>query len=442
MHFIGNKIQLDPSFSYDPRVRPFFLDAVKAQDVVWSPIHPYFGYPTLGIGLSTPIYSQQGKLLGVTATSLALIELDEYLASIDLVENVYAFIAEEDGALIATSQPDELYQITDGTTTRLTLATHANRVFGKVGQSFVPGAHSIEVDGESYLYQIRPITFGYDKTWIIGVIIPEAHHIELLDEYTYSMAWITLVLFIGIALVGSLVARYIGLPIQQLNVAANNSKLESIQNLPQPISRISEVNSLASGLQSMADDLSDVMHNLEQKVAQRTSDLQEENEGLLEQSHTDELTGLYNRRGFNQVFRQALECAQRHHKSVTFVLCDIDHFKRVNNNYGHNLGDRALAFVADNLKSHVRAEDIVARYGGEEFALVFVGAEQAQVLARLEKIRHSFAPNPVFGSYHITMSFGVSHLTSVSAVSDKTLINESDKKLYQAKSSGRDKIIS
>ena len=90
---IGDKIEKDPSFSYDPRTRPFYQDAVQAQGMVWSKIHPYYGFPTLGIGLSGPIYDQQGKLLGVTATSVALTELDDFLESIALVDNAYIFLA-------------------------------------------------------------------------------------------------------------------------------------------------------------------------------------------------------------------------------------------------------------------------------------------------------------------------------------------------------------
>jgi len=88
---IGPKIETAPTFAYDPRGRPFYMDAVKAKEMIWSDIHPYYGHPTLGIGLSVPIYDQKGELLGVTATSVALIELDHYLESLELVDNAYVF---------------------------------------------------------------------------------------------------------------------------------------------------------------------------------------------------------------------------------------------------------------------------------------------------------------------------------------------------------------
>ncbi|MDX1301268.1 diguanylate cyclase [Photobacterium sp.] len=442
VNFIGDKILTDPSFSYDPRTRPFYTDAVKNRGMTWSPIHPYYGFPTLGIGLAGPIYSQQGDLLGVAAASIALIELDEYLEAIDLVENAYTFIAEEDGALIATSERDELYKIVDGVVTRITLATHANKLFNTANQYLDNGEHSFDVDGDLYLYRVHPITLPYGKKWLIGIIIPESHHKNLLAEYSHSLAAITLGIFVCIGLVGSLIAHYISKPIQQLNLAANDSKLESIQRLPRPISHIFEINSLAQELQKMANILSDIMQNLEQKVAQRTSYLQGENQDLLELSLKDELTGLYNRRGFNQIFSESLAYAEKNHKTVTFVMCDIDYFKHINDNYGHNVGDLTLIYVAETFKSHVRPHDIVARYGGEEFALVFVDIEITQVILRLNQIRQSLSENPAIENHHITLSFGVTEQKEVSPASFEELISSSDGKLYQAKHCGRNRIIS
>ncbi|WED28247.1 diguanylate cyclase [Vibrio sp. DW001] len=439
---IGSKITTEPTFSYDPRPRPFYKDAVKAKRMVWSDIHPYYGYPALGVGLSAPIYNQEGKLLGVTATSVALIELDNYLKSLELVDNTYVFLAEEDGALIATSEQDDLYRIKDGVTTRINIHNHSKGLLQLASQFLEGGTHPLEFKGQQYLYHVRPISLEFGKTWLIGILIPSAYHKAILAEYAQSTVIITLILFACIALIGSLIAWYIGKPIYLLNQAANDKSIESIQMLTQPLSRIREINSLSQGLHSMADDLVDIMQNLEKKVSERTSHLQDENVHLLENALTDELTTLYNRRGFNQVFRQTLLYAQQKHMPLTFVLCDVDHFKRINDKFGHTAGDRALVSIATNLKNHTRSSrDIVARYGGEEFALVFLNVDSTQVMERLSSIRETFANTPVFDNQHITMSFGVVHMHKLSSISAEGLIEQADKKLYQAKNSGRNKII-
>jgi len=439
---IGNKIENDPSFGYDPRTRPFYLDAVKAQGMVWSKIHPYYGFPTLGIGLSSPVYDQQGKLLGVTATSVALIELNDFLESLELVDNAYVFLAERNGALIATSRKDELYTIANGITTRVSLVTHPDKVLQMASKHLETGAYSLEVEGENFLYHVRSISLGYGETWLIGILIPSSHHKSVLAEHNQATIFISLILFACIALVGSLIAQYIGKPIQRLNQAANDKNIESIQKLPQSLSSIREINSLSQGLHLMADNLSDIMKNLEKKVAQRTSYLKDENENLLECSITDELTELYNRRGFNQAFERTFKYAQQQNKSITFVLCDIDHFKDVNDKFGHSAGDLALVEIAKILKHHLRSrQDIAARYGGEEFALVFVDTDINHVIERMNKIRQALVAKPVFDNQHITMSFGVTYIEGGSSTSQKMLIDETDAKLYRAKNSGRDKIV-
>ena len=439
---IGAKIETDPTFSYDPRGRPFYLDALKAQTITWSDIHPYYGRPTLGIGLSVPIYDANGAVLGVTATSVALIELDDYLESLELVDNAYIFLAEENGALIATSSKDALYNITEGTYTRLNLNNHPDPLFKMASQHLKKGSYQLNLDGEAYLYRVSNIKLKYGKTWLIGVLIPSSYHEGILAEYTQTTIFITLSLFACIAIIGSAIAWYIGKPIQQLNKAANDKKIESILLLPQPISRIREICSLNQGLHAMAENLLDILQHLEEKVSERTSHLQDENDNLLENSLTDELTTLYNRRGFNLVFEKAFKSAQNKAHSLTFVLGDIDYFKRINDDFGHTLGDCALVAVAANLKKHTRAaKDIVARYGGEEFALVFMDMETEQVLERLNNIQQEFSTTPVFENQHITMSFGLADLKEHPNASAEALIEIADKRLYKAKNNGRNKIV-
>ena len=151
---IGAKIESDPTFAYDPRVRPFYQLAVQNKKVTWGHIEPYYGFPALGIDISAPIYDKEGKLLGVTATSIALIELDKYLASLELVDGAYIFIAEENGDLIATSEEGRLYQTKDGVTTRSNLNSHSNQAFQLASQDQVIGMKTLEVEGQKYFYYL------------------------------------------------------------------------------------------------------------------------------------------------------------------------------------------------------------------------------------------------------------------------------------------------
>ena len=441
--FVGPKIESLPTFEYDPRVRPFYIDAVAAKGGVWSNIHPYYGQPILGIGFSKPIYDQQGEFIGVTATSIALLELNHYLETLPLVDNAYIFVAEPSGELVATSLQDELYHVENDVYTRVTLATHQEKLFHLANQNLEIGTHNLTIEGEHYLYYVTPIELNYGKTWVTGILIPAAYHKEALSEYTQTAIFITLTLFASIALVGAAIAWYIGKPIQLLNQAANDKKIESIQTLKQPLSRIKEVNSLSQGLHSMADNLLDILQNLEQKVSERTSHLQDENDNLQEEALTDELTKLYNRRGFKQVYEQTLQLANQKNLQVAVVLGDIDHFKVINDKFGHSAGDAALVSVATILKKHTRSSmDIVARYGGEEFILVFLGMDHAQTIQRLSSIQKEFSSKAIIEKHYITMSFGLVHVEDLTSIKPEELIEQADKKLYRAKASGRNRIIS
>ncbi|WP_425642345.1 sensor domain-containing diguanylate cyclase [Marinomonas gallaica] len=442
IQYIGPRIASEPSYpNYDPRTRPFYQDAVKQQGMTWSSISPYFGYHSLGVGLSTPIYDEQGTLLGVTATSVALVALDKYLQSIELVDDSYVFLAERNGDLIATSSDEALFSETNGSTERMSLSSHSNSVLKRAGEALIEGDQKLDVNGERFLYHLHPIELPYGEVWYLGVLIPESYYRNMLTEYSSALFFIVLVIFISIALAGSLIARFIGKPILRLNEAVNANSLERIRAIPQPLSYVHEINSLGRGLQGMANKLSDVMQNLEQKVAQRTSHLKNENEALLAQSTTDELTGLYNRRGFNLLFEQAFELAKQQNKSICTVLCDIDHFKRVNDTLGHVEGDKALIAVAAVLKQHFRPHDIVARYGGEEFMLIMVDMGKDDAVSRLHKVRQTLIKQPTHKDFPITLSFGVTCTDGSTHVTLEELVNDVDAKLYQAKNTGRDKIV-
>ncbi len=439
---IGEKRQQEIVFSYDPRKRPFYQDALGKTTPVWGEIERYYGFDTLGVTLSAAIYNDQQEVLGVTATSVALSEFDNYLKSLDMIEQGYLFLAEQNGDLVASSVDSPLFSFDSGVTQRVSLADHPNALFRMASEHLEEGTYQLDQQGEEYIYYVHPIEFDYGKTWLLGVLIPSTYHKNVLSDYTYITIMITLILFICIALVGSFLAWYIGKPISLLNNVAHDNNVKSIKHLPDSISGVREINSLNQGLKGMAYALDDVLQNLEQKVAERTSHLKDENETLLESSVKDELTNLYNRRGLKQEFSFVSERAQRQGQSLMLVLCDIDHFKDFNDKYGHGVGDQVLVQVAEHLSSHIRSGiDIAARYGGEEFVLVFVNTDLEQVLSRLNMIRDALASTMVGDNEHITMSFGISTMSSGDMTGVEKLIDQADSRLYEAKNSGRDKIV-
>lgn len=168
-----------------------------------------------------------------------------------------------------------------------------------------------------------------------------------------------------------------------------------------------------------------------------------ENRKLAILSTTDELTGLLNRRGFFQSIKPLLHLAQRNGNHVSFLICDLDDFKKVNDTHGHQAGDRVLKQVAEVLKSSVRASDVVGRYGGEEFIICFSTIGKNSVIRMAEKIRESVRSETA-GDIPVTISIGIagSKLGNDVEVDMEKLINRADSYLYQAKSKGKNQVRS
>lgn len=158
--------------------------------------------------------------------------------------------------------------------------------------------------------------------------------------------------------------------------------------------------------------------------------LQKEQGALL-----DELTGLYNRRYFNDAIGREVERFKRFGQRFSLVMLDVDHFKRFNDTYGHTAGDDALRTVASVLQNTARSFDHVVRYGGEEFALILPHTDADQAVAAAERMRCAIAANPVkVGDQDvpITVSLGAATFPE-DAINARDLVCRSDEALYEAK---------
>jgi len=154
---------------------------------------------------------------------------------------------------------------------------------------------------------------------------------------------------------------------------------------------------------------------------------------------TDSLTGCVNRRSFEMQLERDLRLATRMRQPVSLIMLDIDHFKRVNDTYGHDAGDAALRFLADVLRDELRGVDTAARYGGEEFAVILPQAGLDGALIVAERLRSRLETTEVPGIGYITGSFGLATFP-LHANSRDQLVVAADRALYEAKHAGRNRI--
>jgi diguanylate cyclase (GGDEF)-like protein len=167
--------------------------------------------------------------------------------------------------------------------------------------------------------------------------------------------------------------------------------------------------------------------------------------GLREQSIRDPLTGLFNRRYMEEALALEIARAKRSNAPLSVVMCDVDHFKRFNDEFGHDAGDAVLQAVGTELRSRFRDGDIVCRYGGEEFAVIAPGTSPEQLVARVEAVRRAITEinlrqaGRALGS--ISMSFGVSAWSSAADTMGTETLKLADAALYRAKREGRNRVI-
>lgn len=163
---------------------------------------------------------------------------------------------------------------------------------------------------------------------------------------------------------------------------------------------------------------------------------------LLANASTDHLTGLPNRRAVDEYMSQQMGCIAQGEDDLTIAILDIDFFKRVNDTYGHEIGDQVLKKVGLIMHDNVRAADLAGRYGGEEFVLVFPHLSKKVAYEIVERIRHTIERTPFVieqdRKIHVTVSCG---MASLSETSERTLKVKADQRLYLAKTQGRNRTV-
>lgn len=159
-----------------------------------------------------------------------------------------------------------------------------------------------------------------------------------------------------------------------------------------------------------------------------------------QQAHTDALTGINNRRAFLSHGEQIIEYCKRHELTLNVIVMDIDHFKAINDSFGHAAGDAVLRFVGETIWTLFRRSDIFGRIGGEEFAVILPHTSESDALAIAEKLRKTIAETTIpFGdrSLNITVSIGLTN----ASYDLTTLLVHADKAMYRAKTQGRNQVV-
>ena len=388
----------------------------------------YYGHPELSlrsqkwvIPVSTPVFDRKGRQAGIIYVQIYLDNIKKLIRGTIHTEDIM-FVIDNDGHLIAHTQKE-----TDSTLP-LVLTEGGGDSFKSVINRMVSG----EGGYRQFYYSNRPAYISYNiipgdkynqNIWSIGVITFEETIYAGISVKRYILFLLSAssVLFAVAGILGWRISR----PVNELttaSVAMSNGDLSTRVS----IKRDDEFGQLGTAFNKMA------------------ASIQTSHNELVRLSSTDGLTGLYNHREFQNRLEGEIGRSIRHKSILSLLMIDIDRFKKINDIYGHQSGDKVLSAIGAAILHEIRSSDFAARYGGEEMAIVLpeTGPSDAQFFAeRLrEKIMNTAVTVLETETVSVTVSIGVASFPE-DASGKGELIEIADQALYFAKKKGRNKTI-
>lgn len=414
----------------------FFGDIHEAVMLAKLLPQPTSGQPLRFIDIATPVRTRDGALRGVLSAHVTWDWVTETIATAvrDSLNNTQAEV------ILVNGNRSILYPYS---------------LIGAEQAPALPDRSFRDLtwpDGAAYLTAAAQVDTGPDSSvvWTILVRQPRADAVAPIQALIRKLLILGL---IGVVVFSAIAYRFalrLSRPIEDLAEAARS--IEEKDRLPETFPNAktgpAEIRLLNTAFRSMAEsllkrehDLAALNASLEMLVAQRTAALEEANRELQRLATHDGLTGVLNRRRFDAIAAEHFSLFQRSAIPFTVLLVDADHFKSVNDTYGHQAGDRVLQALAGLLMTNIRTCDILARYGGEEFVLLLPetpAQPDGEGLAERLCALVAKAPFPDVGT--MTISLGVAQvLTTDSSIADA--IARADMALYEAKRSGRNRAV-
>lgn len=442
--------------------------------------------PVLISHYGRPYFDASDSLQGVLVASMTLNGLNTFLQGLKISANGQAFLFDRTGYLIASSSGETPFDssvrrdhaqnvavaprrlpIIDSSDPLTRVAARKLQLLEPDLAKF-PAQRSFEVslNGERYLAHAMSsaLEVGHPD-WLILVLAPERDFTELIGISIH-----TPILLAGLALLitvpmGLLAAATISRPLSALNRATQNI---SEGNFTQPIprSRVRELRELGISFEKMGiwlqeafgdlqrvnqnlrkaeHELAEQNRDLELRVAQRTAELVAAQDRLLavnaeldRLASIDALTGIWNRRYFEMRASVEIDRVNRHHEPLSMCMFDIDHFKVINDQYGHPAGDQVLLDICRLVQASLRTTDVFARWGGEEFVILMPDYSESEAARKADAIRTLVESHVRSASAPVTVSFGVAQFRPGEVFVGWT--KRVDDAMYTAKARGRNQV--
>jgi diguanylate cyclase (GGDEF)-like protein len=293
----------------------------------------------------------------------------------------------------------------------------------------------VDAAGISRLYAAQPATMtSAERPFAVFVVVSvpkSALHGDVNRALVQTLSGIVAVTLLLMLLAWKGAKRLVLSPIRHMLEVTAKVRAGDLTARTGMARSCEELSQLGAALDEMAEQLQT-----------RDAKLREALEEVRTEAVTDVLTGLYNRRYFMDVLMREVLAARRTRRVSSVILLDLDHFKHVNDKWGHAAGDRVLENIGDMLRACVRGSDVAARYGGEEFALLLPEASPEIAAERAEDLRSSIASRENAcgpAAVRITASFGIAQFDDATPDA-ATVMKQADDALYEAKAGGRNRV--
>jgi len=295
----------------------------------------------------------------------------------------------------------------------------------------------------------KPVKLGNQVLGAVAVGLSTESLNEKIAAYTQrSLILVLISIFLG-SLLSFWLGRQITNPLRELaKIACQMSAGDIFVQIDLPskdeIGQLGDAfNHMTTSIQKREFELRELAAGLERTVEERTIELRRHNKQLERIAIEDPLTGIYNRRYFFELAEKEVERAKRYKNPLSVVILDADNFKRMNDNFGHLIGDQILVNLAKLCLNNIRSLDILARYGGEEFVILMPEATKKDAQNIAERLRKLVAETSmVTGALDvmITISLGVASWNCNQELNFDSLLVRADQALYQSKETGRNRV--
>ncbi len=433
--------------NFDPRTRPWYSAASDSEEMAFSDVYSHFVFSEPTVTVSFAIKNAE-DIVGVFGVDYLLTDIEDELNNISSSPLGQAFIVSKDYKLIASSQKDEILKMEDDKAVLIQASESENPVIKNLfTNNFTmdkEGFSKFKIDNKRY-YVAKYNYNEYGLDWNVYLALSEKGFLAQINNNLSNT--LLILVFFGVLLLVFVfyLSKWVTNPIINLNQSVKNFRDKNIEPVVDE-KRKDEIGQLGISIKNMASQIKDNVMNLEIEIAERTAELEEINQELHRLSFADGLTGIPNRRKFDEFFSQAFEHSKRSGHHIALMMMDIDNFKNYNDTYGHTEGDECLKVISGFLQTQIkRSTDIAARYGGEEFVVVVQDTDLEGVLKIAQEIRKGVEALKIEHSEsehkYVTISIGIAYEIPDHHEITEEFVSRADKAMYKAKNTGRNKIV-